>query len=193
LIVIENYLEQDQLRKIREEQYWQEPLAGRFIVKDFWNLASDQLMFHYFAQEMFVMGAKRNTLLDKALEISDGIEWWTHKFPNTYPNGSQRKGLDWHCDKDEGLFQAEGIILKPLAVAVLYVHEDIDLETMGKLEIKFGPGQQYTQEIDPKPNRCVIFDGSLEHRVTEGTNEVARRSLIANLWGMPIRNIRGKV
>ena len=193
MIVIENYLAPDQLRAIRKDQYWQEPLAGRYVIQDFWNLAADNLIFHHFAQEMFLMGGQRDPLLGRAVQIADGIEWWTHKFPNTYPNGHQRKGLDWHFDKNEGLWESSRILEKPLAVAVLYIHEEEDLEEMGKLEIKFGSHQQHIQEVDPKPNRCVIFDGTLEHRVTEGSNRAPRKSLAANLWATRINNIYGKV
>ena len=182
MIVIENYLAPDQLRTIRDERYWQEPWAGRYVIQENWNIATDTYMFHHFAQEMFLVGAKKHPMLKKAVDIADGIEWWTHKFPNMYANGEHRKSLDWHFDKDEHLWKDHGVLQKPLAVAVLYVHEEQDIETMGKLEIKFGKHQEHIQEIEPKANRCVIFDGSLEHRVTEGTNQITRRSLFANLW-----------
>jgi len=186
LIIVDNYLAPDQLRKIREEYLWQQPLAGRYVIQDYYNLASETILFHHHAQGMFAMGAKKDPLLNKAYLAADGIEWWTHKFPNTYSGGHRTK-LDWHFDKDEGLFK-QGILRKPLAVAVLYIHGEEDVESMGKLEIKFGPGQKLIQEVDPKPNRCVIFDGSLEHRVTEGTNNAVRKSLAANLWLTRVRN-----
>ena len=63
MIVIENYLAPDQLRTIRDERYWQEPWAGRYVIQENWNIATDTYMFHHFAQEMFLVGAKKHPML----------------------------------------------------------------------------------------------------------------------------------
>lgn len=196
MLVIDNFLPKAELERLRDDKYWQKPISGRFVIQDYWNLASDHIIYMHTAKMMFEWGCMRDPLLKKAYNISSGIEWWTHLFPYTNVNDRGdpmeiRKGLDWHKDKDEILYKRTKEIISPLAVAVLYVHDDEEVDTMGHLELEYKTN--YTQEIDPIPNRLVIFDGTKLHRVTEGTNIKKRKSLIANLWPTVILNRRGQI
>ena len=196
MLVIDNFLGKKELDILRNDKYWQKPVGGKFVIQDYWNLASDNIIFMHTSKLMFEWGCLKDPLLKQAYALGTGIEYWTHIFPYTKLNDrgqplETRKGLDWHVDKDELLYKGTKKIINPLAVAVLYVHDDEDLDTMGHLELEYK--KDYIQEIDPVPNRLIIFDGTKKHRVTEGTNINKRKSVIANLWSTTVLNRRGTI
>lgn len=100
-------------------------------------------------------------------EKFDGFEYWVnHLSPN---DGDD---LDWHVDKDEHLFEKENKIINPVMGMVLYLHQTEP--EGGILEI------EKIERFRSVPNRVIIFDPSVEHRVTP--TKSTRITLAANLW-----------
>lgn len=98
-----------------------------------------------------------------------GFEYWTNDYSNN-------RGLDWHNDKDEGIFQTTGEIVKPEIGSVFWV--TVKNIKGGYLDLKEPNG--FTR-IDPIENRFLIFNAGNFHRVTPVT-EGFRRTFLINLW-----------
>lgn len=96
-----------------------------------------------------------------------GFEYWVnHLSPD---DGDE---LDWHVDKDEYLLAKEGKMLNPVMGMVLYLHKTEP--DGGVLEI------DKVERLRAVPNRIIIFDPSVPHRVTP--TKATRITLAANLW-----------
>tara|TARA_R100001079_G_scaffold108700_1_gene79710 strand:- start:1484 stop:1978 length:495 start_codon:yes stop_codon:yes gene_type:complete len=92
-----------------------------------------------------------------------GYEFWTHK--NTRPPEG------WHYDKDELLFEKDGIYDYPLCSMVYYPFIE-NLEG-GKLHLE-------CDVVTPKENRLIIFSPKTYHYVEPFKGE--RVSLLINPW-----------
>jgi len=96
-----------------------------------------------------------------------GFEYWVnHLSPN---DGDY---LGWHVDKDEHLFEKEEKMVNPVMGMVLYLHQTEP--EGGVLEI------DRVERLRAVPNRIIIFDPSVPHRVTP--TKAPRITLAANLW-----------
>ena len=110
-----------------------------------------------------------STILNKASEFFDlstmeYYEAWTHGL--TRP-------ADWHYDKDEALYQKEGVLRFPLCSNVFYPIEDDNL-VGGNLIFENGV------TVKPKRNRLVVFAPGLYHSVQPFRGK--RISININPW-----------
>lgn len=99
-----------------------------------------------------------------------GFEYWVN-----YLTPEGQSDLPWHYDKDEFHWRETGSIICPTFGMVYYLHEEVPVG--GWLEIKWG---EELERIRAVPNRLVIFDPSVFHRVSKV--ESARHTLAANVW-----------
>jgi len=97
-----------------------------------------------------------------------GFEYWVNCL---LP--SEEDALDWHSDKDEHLAETTNQFVCPSMGMVLYLHEE-DPEG-GYLEIS-----TETESIQALPNRFVLFNPAVPHRVTP--TKKPRLTLAANVW-----------
>ena len=96
------------------------------------------------------------------LSSSVGYEFWTRL---------NRCVSDWHCDKDEKLYDEQKIVSYPLCTIIYYPHVD----NMRGGELLLGD-----DKILPKTNRMVIFAPGIPHNVEDFTGE--RISMMVNPW-----------
>jgi hypothetical protein len=209
MIIIDDFLPKHEFIALSDTKHWLKPEPNVYCVQEFWAPLSLQNIFFHASLQMWKAAAAQHPLLNKAWKAAVGIEYWTHIFPTSqkrlaytippdeeidyskkdplpkdYVQKKVRDDLDWHHDRDEILYARTGEIRHPLAVAVLYCHEE-RAKGMGVLEVQ---QQGYIQEVDPVPNRLVIFDGTKLHRVAGGDLSKDRRSLCTNLWPHVIYN-----
>ena len=96
------------------------------------------------------------------LSSSVGYEFWTRL---------NRCVSDWHCDKDEKLYDEQKIVSYPLCTIIYYPHVD----NMRGGELLLG-----SDKILPKTNRLVIFAPGIPHNVESFTGD--RISMMVNPW-----------
>jgi hypothetical protein len=98
-----------------------------------------------------------------------GFEYWSNDY-------ADNRGLDWHNDKDEGIFQSTGNVITPDIGSVFWIR--VDNVEGGYLDLDDPDG---FQRVEPKENRFVIFNAGDPHRVTPVTKGF-RRTLLINPW-----------
>ena len=96
------------------------------------------------------------------LETCVGYEFWTRLNTCVY---------DWHRDRDERLFDEQGITSYPLCSIIYYPH----IENM-----KGGQLLLESDVITPKTNRMVVFPSGVLHNVESFTGN--RISMMVNAW-----------
>jgi hypothetical protein len=96
------------------------------------------------------------------LSSSVGYEFWTRL---------NRCVSDWHCDKDEKLYDEQKIVIYPLCTIIYYPHV---------YNMKGGELLLDGDKILPKTNRLVIFAPGIPHNVEDFTGE--RISMMVNPW-----------
>ncbi|MAJ23591.1 MAG: hypothetical protein CMI75_07410 [Candidatus Pelagibacter sp.] len=176
MIVIDNFLDPGTFYLLQDPILWKKPLASDFVEKD--KEPHNDLIFNVIKESWERVSTLdnriRNAYLDRA-----GIEMWTHIIS---PEGN--KGLDWHIDKDETLYEKKGIIETPVYGSIFYCHQDISLvDDMGMLEIGIPPA---SERIKPLPNRLIVFKSGTPHRVTNGIETSPRKSIVSNIWNHSI-------
>jgi len=119
-----------------------------------------------------VVGIKQNI---------DGWEYWAHYFTS---QGKNR--MNFHRDNDLDYYvtpEVEEEMVKNGEIRaadkgfIYYAHQS--LPEGGYLELKRKNDE--LERIEPVPNRLIVFDPSMQHRVTTVKRGV-RRSLVSNLW-----------
>jgi hypothetical protein len=170
LIVIDNFLDKDDylLYEIQNNKYWTNPLSYRFMYKD----SSPTSVWERLSKKIW------DSVTSYGVLPSDytGIEYWN----NIMSIPGDKQDLPWHFDKDEHLCNhISGEIKTPFVGSVYYAHKEIPSE--GYLEIKRGEGLTDVERIQPVPNRLVIFDSGILHRVTPITSGI-RRCFATNIW-----------
>lgn len=164
MIVLDNFLNEYQWPVFSADENWQKKLDitwkdKKAESKNFW----DQLPHIIWESE----ACKR--YVDKKEYI--GFEYWTNIL-------SCDITLPWHQDKDEGLYDKTGKTVVPQMGCVLYGHKE-NIEG-GYLEINHIDNGEY-ERIRAVPNRLVIFDAGLWHRVSKIHSGV-RRTYACNIW-----------
>ncbi len=102
------------------------------------------------------------------LESTIGYENWAHNRPYNYPS--------LHVDRDEKLFEEQGIQIEPLC-SIIYYPFIKDLKG-GKL---ISPKNW---QVTPKQNRVVMFGPGVPHIVEDFTG--GRISFMVNPWHVPV-------
>ena len=164
MIIIDNFLPQGEfLESITSEERWQNALP--YSWKDNDTRVHNKNIWEDLASIVWKDVAKVD--VDYA-----GFEYWT----NPLISGA-RDDLPWHYDKDESLYHNTGELRTPYMGMVYYAHKE--LPTGGYLEVERTNGEY--ERIEPQPNRLIVFDPSIIHRVTKITSGV-RRTFACNVW-----------
>ncbi|WP_375760726.1 hypothetical protein [Corallococcus exercitus] len=123
-----------------------------------------------------------------------GVEWWLSRMKATDVR------VDFHQDRDERLALATGKRVHPVRSSVLFLNRVRGgaLAVTRELPCEDNPSLAPDRLEDltlvaPRPNRLVVFDGTLTHGVLDADNQVPdgklpgpsreRRTLVMNWWG----------
>ena len=194
LIVIDNYLDEDFLKEISEDQkFWsQEPLYDWW---DGWWSSPIETNRHKLIKKIWGNVSSDITLYGGPIA---GFEHWVGV---TTPSGDMKEvyGQKWslppHTDKDEHYWQNHpqgkgrgnhpDSFRHPMYGTVFYVEEP---EEGGYLTY-WSDGQHWEdidgntpyESIKPKRNRLILFDASKSHAVTAVTKGI-RKAVAINVW-----------
>ena len=117
-----------------------------------------------------------------------GWEYWSHILNpqgiNSVPLHIDTDGLGSMEIWEEKKLIEEGVTKATKHGFIYYCHQE--KPDGGRLEVKNDDGE--VTQVDPIPNRLVIFDPSREHQVTQVTSG-ERRSFMSNLWPETPRHI----
>lgn len=122
-----------------------------------------------------------------------GVEWWLSRM---YPTDVR---VDFHQDRDEKLALQTGKLIHPKLGSVLFLNRvrggalAVTEELPDPENPSLAPRKLDTLTlVAPRPNRLVVFDGSLTHGVLDANNQIPdgklpgrsrlRRTLIMNWW-----------
>lgn len=164
MIILDNFLPDGPLKgQLFEDFNWNKSQPYRWLDSNrnpssIWEMLAHEVWNGIFKQTETVEAA--------------GFEYWTNSL-----DASGRNDLDWHYDKDEHLWATTDQVVSPYKGMVYYAHREIPVG--GFLEIDRGNGE--VERIEPVPNRLIIFDPSIRHRVTKIESGV-RRTFASNLW-----------
>lgn len=106
-----------------------------------------------------------------------GVEWWLSRMKTTNVQ------VDFHVDRDEKLALRTGRIVSPRWSSVFFLNRSVG----GLLAVTAAPPVEENvakapsvMDFDlaaPRPNRFVVFRGSLTHGVLDARNEIPSRRL----------------
>ena len=149
-IVIDDVLDAESVSKIKEsiDESTRDP---------FFYTMNDNHLYDNFCLAMINIASEFYDL-----SSSVGYEFWTRL---------NRCVSDWHCDKDEKLYDEQKIVSYPLCTIIYYPHVD----NMRGGELLLG-----SDKILPKTNRLVIFAPGILHNVESFTGD--RISMMVNPW-----------
>tara|TARA_A100001234_G_C12348940_1_gene269165 strand:+ start:34 stop:537 length:504 start_codon:yes stop_codon:yes gene_type:complete len=149
-VVIDDVLDAESVSKIKEsiDESTRDP---------FFYTMNDNHLYDNFCLAMINIASEFYDL-----SSSVGYEFWTRL---------NRCVSDWHCDKDEKLYDEQKIVSYPLCTIIYYPHVD----NMRGGELLLG-----SDKILPKTNRLVIFAPGIPHNVESFTGD--RISMMVNPW-----------
>ena len=149
-VVIDNVLDAESVSKIKEsiDESTRDP---------FFYTMNENHLYDNFCLAMINIASEFYDL-----SSSVGYEFWTRL---------NRCVSDWHCDKDEKLYDEQKIVSYPLCTIIYYPHVD----NMRGGELLLG-----SDKILPKTNRLVIFAPGIPHNVESFTGD--RISMMVNPW-----------
>jgi hypothetical protein len=164
MIIIDNFLPQGEfLESITDESRWEKSLP--YSWKDNDTRVHSKNIWEDLATIVWRDVAKIDVKYD-------GFEYWTNPL-----TAGGRDDLPWHYDKDELHYEKTGEVVTPYRGMVYYAHKE--LPTGGYLEVERPNGE--VERIEPQPNRLIVFDPSIIHRVLPITSGV-RRTFACNCW-----------
>ncbi|MBZ4417231.1 2OG-Fe(II) oxygenase [Myxococcus sp. RHSTA-1-4] len=123
-----------------------------------------------------------------------GVEWWLSRMDPTDVR------VDFHQDRDEKLALRTGKLVHPRISSVLFLNRVrggalvVTREMPDPENPSLAPSRLDTADlVAPRPNRLVLFDGTLTHGVLDAENRIPdgrlpgrarqRRTLAMNWWG----------
>jgi len=171
MIIMDNFLPDNVWREFCKKKHWEEPHTSFFRYdtqpSSFFNQVSLQI-WKWYTKKYNPSGVV-------------GIETWTNR---TYNEDSIP--LPWHCDRDEQHYRETGENLHPICGIVLYGHETLPEGAYLEIERKHG-----NEFIEPVPNRLILFDPSIHHRVPP-MHGGYRYTMASNLWNRELKPWRGE-
>ena len=159
--IMDDFLLDDTWDKFSQSRRWNKPHTSFLKIDSTPKDLFDQIAFNIWG--WYIKKYKPQNVV--------GIETWINR-----ADGNTKEPLPWHRDRDEAHFNNTGENIHPMAGIVLYGHKSIP--TGGYLEIQREHGSEL---IEPVPNRLIVFDSSVWHRVTPMTSGT-RLTLASNLW-----------
>tara|TARA_A200000159_G_scaffold8442_1_gene7248 strand:+ start:1885 stop:2505 length:621 start_codon:yes stop_codon:yes gene_type:complete len=183
LIVLENFLdvESDLYKEVTADSFWTQDNIPRNTwldknesAKNAWSALCHKIWRH------------TNGVLPREFE---GFEYWANEI-------SENNDLGWHQDKDEFKYHfadpQENV--PPYLGAIYYAHTEkpdggyLEIRRVDEHPYEVGEHPDFVSEdpdqyerIQPVPNRLVIFDSRLWHRVS-WVHSGKRRYLATNVW-----------
>lgn len=101
-----------------------------------------------------------------------GVEWWLSRMRTSNVK------VDFHRDRDNALFDREGIERHPRFSSLLYLNRctggllAVTKEPPNPRNPAFAPTRHDFDFVEPKENRFTFFDGSLTHGVLDARNQI---------------------
>lgn len=122
-----------------------------------------------------------------------GVEWWLSRMRTTDVR------VDFHQDRDERLALRTGELVHPRLSSVLFLNTVRGGALAVTRELPHADNPSLAPErlddltlVAPRPNRLVVFDGTLTHGVLDARNQIPdgklpgssreRRTLVMNWW-----------
>lgn len=171
MIIMDNFLPDHVWEKFSDVRLWEEPHTSFFDINskptNFFNQVSLNI-WNWYIQKYNPKGVV-------------GIESWTNRAFDV-----NDEPLPWHRDRDEAHYGETKENLHPMAGIVLYGHKEIPQGAYLEIEREHG-----SEMIEPVPNRLIVFDPSIPHRVTSMTGGY-RYTLASNLWNKTLKPWRGE-
>jgi hypothetical protein len=109
-----------------------------------------------------------------------GVEWWLSRMRTTDVR------VDFHQDRDENLALRTGRLIHPRWSSVMFLNRTkggllaITDALPNEENDSMAPDRLDFDLVAPKPNRFVVFDGSLTHGVLDAQNQIPARRLPGN-------------
>lgn len=139
-----------------------------------------------------VSGATTNVVEEAGLALARfvplrgvvGVEWWLSRMKTT------NVMVDFHVDRDEKLALRSGRVVSPLWSSVLFLNRTVGglLAVTSEPPCEENPAKAPVRlDFDlaaPRPNRFVVFGGSLTHGVLDAENRIPGRRL---RYDVPLR------
>lgn len=177
MIIIDNFLKDGEMkRRLQSDSFWKIQSANGLPLKWFgWGQRVSNPI------EEFLFWFWSEKFSDYYRDFSEGWEYWTHHL-----GVDRRKSIDFHLDTDinervdaekEQKMVRNGEIMAADHGLIYYCHTDPC--SGGYLEIKRANNE--VERIEPVPDRLILFQPNVQHRVTEVTSG-HRRSIVSNLW-----------
>jgi hypothetical protein len=128
-----------------------------------------------------------------------GVEWWLSRMRTSNVK------VDFHVDRDNGLFEDTGRTVRPITSSLLYLTASVG----GLLAVSAkkpnprrpacAPDTDDFDLVEPRPNRFVYFDAELTHGVLDSHNQLPLRrrptqrswriGIAINLWHQRPRRV----
>lgn len=177
MIILDNFLsDTPKVNGIMRSPFWED---RSFYFSEFENQNS---IGGYIVSEMI----KSPLLKEYPFSEACGYEYWPSVFvPGTAENGYS---LEVHSDYDVIRYVETDEVKYPMFGAIMY---------FGNLDVEGGLFRLWNEdgsfhEVEPKHNRLIVFDSSMQHGVTEVTKGI-RRSIAINFWLEPIMTKEGSL
>lgn len=101
-----------------------------------------------------------------------GVEWWLSRMRTSNVK------VDFHRDRDNALFDRDGVERHPLISSLLYLNEctggllAVTREKPNPRNLAFAPSRHDFDFVEPRANRFTFFDGKLTHGVLDARNQI---------------------
>lgn len=173
--------------------------AARFrrLARAISSLGSERLRTSYQTTFWFELGARPASLVDQAVVALAprirasrrivGVEWWLSRMRTSNVK------VDFHVDRDNGLFEDTGRTETPVVSSLLYLTPSVGgllavtRERANPRNPACAPDRRDFDLVEPRPNRFVFFDARCTHGVLDAHNEIPLRRLpTESLWRVGI-------
>jgi len=128
-----------------------------------------------------------------------GVEWWLSRMRTSNVQ------VDFHRDRDNALFDDDGVEANPTLSTVLYLNRcrggllAVTREPPNPANPALAPDRHDFDLVEPRPNRLAFFDGRLTHGVLDARNHIPgarlprerslRLAIAINFWSTRPRRV----
>lgn len=101
-----------------------------------------------------------------------GVEWWLSRMRTSNVK------VDFHRDRDNALFDRDGVERHPLISSLLYLNRcnggllAVTEEPPNPRNPAFAPSKHDFDFVEPRENRFAFFEGHLTHGVLDARNQI---------------------
>lgn len=128
-----------------------------------------------------------------------GVEWWLSRMRTSNVQ------VDFHRDRDNALFDEDGVEKNPVLSTVLYLNRcaggllAVTQDAPNPANPALAPTRHAFDLVEPRPNRLAWFDGRLTHGVLDARNRIPggrlarqpglRLAIAINFWDVRPRGV----